>query len=225
MAAILLQPSIPKRPSVSQFQMAPTQSLWRTSVVPKVAVAFPRPLTEAAPESGTDPCSYTPSGSFSSSTANPGPFHRIVPSGPGISAGTFFGYGPGQVGTPFTLTLTFTFSGPSVILQPNRTDFTSFFNVSTSSTNLPVNVRGTVNLVVGGNCVWCEAFSGSGVSSGTIKGTGGTNDNPNIRASFSAETVPEPSTWAMAVSGVSLLALLRARRQKLLEIGIVAKVM
>ena len=171
---------------------------------------IPQPLDGSTTGIWYGPCSYTPSGSFSSST-NPLIFHRITVSGPGISGS--FGPGASQTGTPFTLTLTFTFSGPSVILQPSRTDFTSFFNVGTSSTNLPVDVRGTVNLVVGGNCVWCEAFSGSGVSSGSLTGDGSVSFNPYIIASFSAETVPEPSTWAMAVSGVSLLALLRTRRQ------------
>lgn len=152
------------------------------------------------------PCTYQPGGTLNGFNLSFGFGWRVVQGGNVIAQAV-----AGNLG-PSTLLFNFTYSGASIVLQP-QTQSTAFAPLSqTSSANVPISIGGFVELRTNGSCVWCESFTGSGVSAGVNGTPRGGGLFGSFSATFTGETVPEPSTWVMALVGMGLLAWFRRQR-------------
>lgn len=120
--------------------------------------------------------------------------------------------GTSPTGGQGTGTIRFSYSGPTVTLQPIDG---STSNAHTDSSNLPITISGSIEYRVNGVCVWCESFTGTGLLSGNSGGASVFSGGGSVSVNFSGETtVPEPSTWTMmSLAGIGLIWSAARRRR------------
>jgi hypothetical protein len=104
------------------------------------------------------------------------------------------------VGTPF-------------LNQPSTTALVPPQGVSTSYSNVRLALSGSIEVRIGGNCVWCDSFAGTSVSRGGAAIMSGFSQTLRTDE-FATSTVPEPSTLSAAALSLCALAVVRQRARR-----------
>ena len=154
------------------------------------------------------PCEYTPYAFI----------NRIEP----VLGGSVTGPG-GALLTNYTLQFEFTFLGETMMLAPTLTGLFPPGMVITTTTGVLGQVSGFIELRDNGSglCLWCDTFTGTGLSRGQSPAASINNSGKRMDISFSATSaVPEPNPVTyLGLTGVGGLLMHRWQRRRQLSTG------